>query len=40
MELETIKKKLNELDQQFTQLLINQGAYFMAILAILKEEGS
>ncbi|MFH1799416.1 MAG: hypothetical protein ABH891_01020 [Candidatus Omnitrophota bacterium] len=39
MELEKVKKKLNELDQQFTKLLINQGAYFMALLAILKEQG-
>jgi hypothetical protein len=39
MELEKIKKKLNELDRQFSKLIINQGAYTMALLAILKEEG-
>ena len=39
MELEKIKKKVNELDQQFSKLMINQGAYFMAILSILEDEG-
>ena len=39
MEFEKIKKKLNELDRQFSELIINQGAYTMALLAILKEEG-
>lgn len=39
LELEKIKKKINELDQQFSKLILNQGAYFMALLDILKEEG-
>ena len=39
MELEKIKKKVNELDQQFSKLMINQGAYFMAIFEILEDEG-
>ena len=39
MELEEIKKKVNELDQQFSKLMINQGAYFMAIFEILEDEG-
>lgn len=38
-ELEKIKTKINELDQQFSKLILNQGAYFMALLDILKEEG-
>jgi hypothetical protein len=39
VELEKVKKKINELDQQFSKLILNQGAYFMALLDILKEEG-
>lgn len=39
LELEKIKKKINKLDQQFSKLILNQGAYFMALLDILKEEG-
>ncbi|MFH0985180.1 MAG: hypothetical protein V1882_06545 [Candidatus Omnitrophota bacterium] len=39
MELEKIKKKVNELDRQFSKLMINQGAYFMAIFEILEGEG-
>lgn len=39
MEAEKIKKKVNELDQQFSKLMINHGAYFMAIFEILEDEG-
>lgn len=39
MELEKIKKKINELEDQFSKLMINQGAYFMAIFEILEDEG-
>ena len=39
MEVEKIKKKVNELDQQFSKLMINHGAYFMAIFEILEDEG-
>jgi hypothetical protein len=39
VELEKIRMKINELDQQFSKLILNQGAYFMALLDILKEEG-
>jgi len=39
VELEKVKNKINELDQQFSKLILNQGAYFMALLDILKEEG-
>jgi len=39
MELEKIKKKINELEHQFSKLMINQGAYFMAIFEILEDEG-
>ncbi|MEI7752278.1 MAG: hypothetical protein WCJ71_09350 [Candidatus Omnitrophota bacterium] len=39
MELVKIKKKVNELDLQVSKLMINQGAYFMAIFEILEDEG-
>ena len=36
--LEPIRKKLSELDDKLSKLILNQGAYFMALLDILKEE--